>query len=101
LARVIYVGQALADLDRLTDFLISSDPLAASTTAELIAEAIAILERHPLIGRGVNVNLRELVISRGRSGYIALYSFEEAADTVLVLGIRHQREAGYAGDTGP
>jgi plasmid stabilization system protein ParE len=98
---VIYVAQALADLERLTDFLVDRDPLAAGTTAELIAEAIAILERHPLIGRGVNVNLRELVISRGRSGYIALYTFAQAADTVLVLGIRHQREAGYGVDTGP
>ncbi|HSS05719.1 MAG TPA: type II toxin-antitoxin system RelE/ParE family toxin, partial [Rhodanobacteraceae bacterium] len=42
---------------------------------------------------------RELVISRGHSGYIALYSYEQLEDTVLVLAIRHQREAGYADDT--
>jgi plasmid stabilization system protein ParE len=41
--------------------------------------------------------LRELVISRGRTGYVALYSFEEDQDAVLVLAIRHQREAGYWG----
>ena len=27
--------------------------------------------------------------------YVALYSFEEQHDTVLILAIRHQREAGY------
>jgi hypothetical protein len=28
---------------------------------------------------------------------VALYSFEEDRDAVLVLAIRHQREAGYWG----
>jgi plasmid stabilization system protein ParE len=42
--------------------------------------------------------LRELVISRGRTGYVALYSFEEDRDAVLILAIRHQREAGYWGE---
>jgi plasmid stabilization system protein ParE len=41
--------------------------------------------------------LRELVISRGRTGYVALYSLEEGQDAVLILTIRHQREAGYLG----
>jgi hypothetical protein len=35
------------------------------------------------------------VISRGRTGYVALYSFEPGQDTVLILAIRHQREAGF------
>jgi len=48
-----------------------------------------------LIGRPVESNYRELVISRGRSGYIALYRYHETRDVVLVLAIRHQREAGY------
>ena len=39
--------------------------------------------------------MRELVISRGRSGYVALYSFEPVHDACLILAVRHQREAGY------
>ncbi len=62
---------------------------------DLIAEAVHILANHPFIGRPAENGLRELVISRGRSGYVALYSYEEPDDTVLVLAIRHQREAGY------
>jgi plasmid stabilization system protein ParE len=58
-------------------------------------QAVAVLMRHPLIGRPVEFDLRELVISRGRTGYVALYSFEEERDAVLILAIRHQREAGY------
>lgn len=95
MARLNYARRALSDLERLTDFLRATDPVAAEATAGLIAEAVQILRNHPLIGRPAESGFRELVISRGRSGYLALYSFEEAADTVLVLAIRHQREAGY------
>ncbi|WP_295482379.1 type II toxin-antitoxin system RelE/ParE family toxin [Accumulibacter sp.] len=51
--------------------------------------------RHPLIGRPVECDLRELLIFRGRSDYVALYSLEEDHQAVLILATRHQREAGY------
>lgn len=95
MARLIYSSRSFNDLDRLTDFLIDTDPVAASETVELITEAVTILKRHPLIGRPVDDNIRELVISRGKTGYIALYSYEEEHDTVLILAIRHQRESGF------
>ena len=79
----------------MTDFLVDTDPAAAAVTVDLIAEAVAILAHHPLIGRPAEHGLRELVISRRRTGYIALYSFETAQDCVLILAVRHQREAGY------
>ena len=95
MARLIYSSRAFADLDRLTDFLIDSDPGAASEAADLIAEAVTILKHHPLIGRPLGDELRELVISRGRTGYVALYSDQFEHDAVLILAIRHQREAGF------
>jgi plasmid stabilization system protein ParE len=97
LAKLVYSAKALADLERLTDFLAESDSQAAIDTVGLIEEAIAILRRHPFIGRPVESDLRELVISRGRTGYVALYSVEESENAVLILAIRHQREAGYIG----
>jgi plasmid stabilization system protein ParE len=54
------------------------------------------LERHPFIGRPCEEGLRELLISYGNSGYVALYSYEQRDDVVLVLAIHHQREAGYS-----
>jgi len=96
LARLIYARRALSDLDRLTDVLFQTEPVAALETVGLIAEAVQVLENHPLIGRTAEQGLRELVISRGKSGYVALYSYEVAQDAVLILSIRHQREAGYA-----
>jgi plasmid stabilization system protein ParE len=53
------------------------------------------LKDHPLIGRPVEADLRELLISRGRTGYIALYRYNPANDVVLVLRIRHQRELHF------
>ncbi len=95
MARLIYSEQALTDFERLSDFLLEQDPTAAVATLDLIEEALAILHRHPHIGRQIDGELYELVISRGKTGYVALYSFEEGHDAVLVLAIRHQREAGY------
>lgn len=96
MARLIYSSRAFNDLERLTDFLIDTDPVAASETVDLIAEAVSILKRHTQIGRPVEDNLRELVISRGKTGYVALYSYEAEHDAVLILAIRHQRESGFA-----
>lgn len=95
MARLIYSEQALRDLERLAEFLLESDPQAAAETLGLVAEAVTMLARHPLIGRPAEPGLRELVISRGRTGYMALYSFEQAEDAILILAVRHQREAGY------
>jgi len=43
----------------------------------------------------VEGDIRELVISFGATGYIALYRFVVQDDQVRVLAIRHQREIGY------
>ena len=51
-----------------------------------------------MIGRKVDDRYRELVISHGRSGYLALYRYDPSEDLVLVLAIRHQREQGYEHD---
>lgn len=98
MAWVIYSARALDDLDRLTDFLFAQNPDLALGTLDIIEDAMEILERHPLIGRQLSDGLRELIISRGHTGYVALYSFETQHDAILVLAIRHQREAGYQED---
>ncbi len=95
MARLIHAGRALADLERLTDFLAAGDPLGAAEAVDRIEEAVDVLKRHPQLGRPVEHELRELAISRSQTGYVAICSLEEAYDVVLILAIRHQREAGY------
>jgi plasmid stabilization system protein ParE len=94
-ATVLYSARALADLDHLFDFLAEHDPTVAVKAAALIVDAVEVLARHPNIGRPVRGDLRELVISHGRTGYVALYRVMRQHDRVEVLAIRHQREAGF------
>lgn len=87
-----YSPAAVKDLERLARFLRESDPRAAIETVPLILEGLRILTQYPLIGRPISVNRRELIVFRGRSGYLAQYSFKSAEDEVVVLAVRHQRE---------
>ncbi|MDO9201791.1 MAG: type II toxin-antitoxin system RelE/ParE family toxin [Hydrogenophaga sp.] len=95
MTELVYTEQSLLDLERLSDFLVESDQAAARETVALIFEALEMLLQHPEVGRKVHFGQRELVISRGRTGYLALYRYLPHTDRILVLALRHQREAGY------
>ncbi len=92
---VRYSDRALDDIDRLSEFLLEMDPAEASATADILLDALAVLSHSPEIGRRVRGGNRELVISRGNTGYLALYHFQPGPGRILVLAIRHQREGGY------
>jgi plasmid stabilization system protein ParE len=94
-AALIYAAGAFEDLERIYRSLAEDDPTLAANSVRLIRDAIHALEHTPMLGRPAEGGLRERVISRGRTGYVALYRFHELDDTVLVLSIRHRREAGY------
>jgi plasmid stabilization system protein ParE len=92
--RLVFSPSALQDIERLGEFLMS-DPAAASATADVLTGGLNILKQHPLIGRPAELGYRELLISRGRTGYVALYKYEVAQDAAIILAIRHQREGGF------
>ena len=93
--RLIVTAGAVAGLERCRRFLSGRDPAAARRAAGEIRRSLDMLARFPQAGRPVEDDLRELVIPFGDSGYVALYHHDAAADEVLVLAFRHQREAGY------
>jgi len=95
MAQIIYSDEALADFERIIEFLLESSHETAIQTLASIRSAIGILEAHPLIGRRIDDHIRELVISQRASGYLALYHFDAAFNVIRILRIRHQREAGY------
>lgn len=95
MARVVYTASAIADLERALEFVAELGEDAADAAAAAIDSAIAMLEHHPLIGRPVRGNARELIISFGRTGYIALYRYVPVRREVRILAIRHQRELDY------
>lgn len=93
--KVHFTEQALSDLERIFQFLELEAPDFAIATGEEIVDATSVLQRHPLIGRPAQQNLHELVISKGRSGYVALYRFLPSKDRIDILAIRHQHECGF------
>jgi plasmid stabilization system protein ParE len=95
MAQVIYSDEAFTDFERIIEFLPETSPQAAAQALDGIRSAIGILEAHPYIGRRVDDEIRELVISREATGHLALYRLDPAFDVVRILRIRHQREAGY------
>ena len=95
MARLVFAPQAAQDLKRLTEFLLDTDPHTANETVSVLIEGLRILKQHPLIGRTIEQDYRELIISRGRTGYVALYSYDITRNVALILAIRHQRESGF------
>jgi len=95
MAQIIYSDEALADFDRVIEFLLQTAPETAAQALANIRSAVGALEAHPLIGPRVDDDVRELVISQRATGYLALYRFDPAIDVVRILRLRHQREAGY------
>jgi len=96
MARVFLSRGAFDDLLRLEEFLAGSDDPMVGGLLDFILDALNVLTHQPGIGRPVEGGLRELIISRKRSGYLARYEFDQARDLVLVARIRHQRESGYS-----
>jgi plasmid stabilization system protein ParE len=95
LAQVIYSTRALENLERAFEFLASKDAKSGAAAVAAIRGAVEVLAKHPYIGRATSAGLRELVISYGSSGYMALYWFAPGRDEVVVLALRHQRELDY------
>ena len=78
------------NLDHLAQYQVENPALRIRE----IIEAINVLEHNPMIGRPANNDKRELVIGRRSHGYVALYRYIVEIDTVFVLAVRSQKEAG-------
>jgi len=102
--RVRLTRTAQADLLRLFDFIVDrelarpggGDLTLADQALAAIRAGIDTLRISPFTCRKAASSpfLRELVISFGRSGYVALFEIEDGAN-VVVLAVRHQLEDDY------
>ncbi len=96
---LIWTPEALADVKRLYAFLFEKDVDVAKAVAATILSHAKKLEEFPHMGRP-SVDLepehRELLIPFASSGYVLLYAQEEQeGESLVVLAVRHQKEAGY------
>lgn len=94
--RLIWTGPALADIQRLYQFLALKSLDAARRAVGAIRSQVRILETQPDIGRvlsDTDPEYRTWPIDFGDSGYVVLYRFD--GHQVSILAVRHQREAGF------
>ncbi|MGS6585424.1 type II toxin-antitoxin system RelE/ParE family toxin (plasmid) [Vibrio alginolyticus] len=94
--QVIFAPAAIRDLERLREFLRPKNPAAAERAAKAIIQGVQALGELPRIGRPIEdmpEEFRDWLIDFGDSGYVARYRID--GDTVVVLAIRHQKEAGF------
>lgn len=96
MSRIEIAPEVADDLECILDYLLHFEIVDARARLGDIFTAIDVLENNPLIGRIVRADLRELVIGRGARGYVALYKYVTELDTVFVLAVRGQKEAGAA-----
>lgn len=101
--RVRLTREAESDLERLFDFVLErelarndGDLTLPQRAIEALRAGFATLKTSPFTCRkaGQSPFLRELVVSFGHSGYVALFEVEDAA-TVTILAVRHQLEDDY------
>jgi toxin ParE1/3/4 len=97
MSRIELAPEVGDDLDRVFDHLAEHEVDDIPSRIDEIIQAISVLELNPLIGRPVHGDKRELVIGRRARGYVALYRYVVEIDTIFVLAVRGQKEAGYGG----
>lgn len=98
MSRVELAPEVGDDFDRILDHLARYEVEEPASRIREIVEAINVLESNPLIGRPARDGKRELVIGRRAHGYLALYRYVAELDTVFVLAVRSQKEAGFANE---
>ena len=86
---------AWIDLEELVDFLWAQDHPAAPELLAFVLQGLQVLTHQPGIGRPTKEGLRELILHRGKSGYLVKYRYLSHLEAVRVLRIRHQRQTGY------
>ncbi len=90
--RLIWLEEAVEDLERLRVFLARHSPQAARRAAKRIKNAAAMLRKYPGLGRPVEdpPGFRDLAAAFGAGAYILRY--RETAEGVVVVRVWHSRE---------
>ena len=96
MTRLKWSEPALRDVARLHAFLFPKSRDAAKRAVKAIRHGVKALVKHSEMGRPVEempLEFREWVIEFGHGAYVALYHYD--GKQVVILALRHGREAGY------
>lgn len=97
--RVLLAPEAQEDLERLYLFALALGSEVAESALTAIEQGYALLRHSPFscrkaAGGKLGPLVRELVITFGASGYVALFEILDD-ETVLITALRHQRESDF------
>jgi plasmid stabilization system protein ParE len=92
-----YSAQAIADLQRLHDFLATQDKEVAKRAVSVIRDALQKISTMPERFRPADGKIyhREAIIDFGSSGYIARFRHLPNGD-ITVARVKHQKEDDFS-----
>ena len=94
--KLVFLPEALGDIDRLYKFLIDAgNPLAAQKAMLAIDEGAQMLQESPYLGVPMEQGsaYRQLFIPFGKRAYVLRHRIDVANDTLVVVRVWHSREA--------
>ncbi len=94
MSRIIYTEAFVDDFERAYHFLHEKSPLVAQKLAKLLDEKLELLLSIPQAFTFFG-DYRLYFLEFGSSGYAVLYHYDELGDELLLLRIKHQKEAGF------
>lgn len=91
--KLVFLPQALADIERLHEFLSIRNEAAARRALLAIDTGIDLLQENPLIGIAMPDRVeRQLFIPFGKSAYVLRYRLHPVQNLLVVVRVWHGRE---------
>ena len=92
--KLVFLPEAVEDIDRLYDFLMPKNPVAAQKAMLAIDEGLAMLQENPFMGLRMagNQDYHELYVPFGKSSYVLRYRIHQEKDALVVVRVWHGRE---------
>ena len=94
--KLVFLPEALDDIERLYSFLIEAgNPLAAQKAMLALDEGVQMLQESPYLGVPMKSDpaYRQLFIPFGKRAYVLRHRFDAASDTLVVVRVWHSRES--------
>lgn len=93
--KLVFLPEALDDIDRLYKFLIDAgNPLAAQKAMLALDEGVQMLQESPHLGVEMEHDpaYRQLYIPFGKRAYVLRHRIDTENDTLVVVRVWHSRE---------
>ena len=94
MSQIIYTDEFISDFERLYQFLSDANPVAAQKLAKLLIEKLELLSDIPKAFAFFG-EFRLYLLQFGTSGYPILYDYNEESNIIVLLRMKHQKEAGF------